>query len=165
MLPQTGTNSFNVSKIISWFFLVAGIFLVLTQFWLVVDAARKQTELDKPMFSITKLKPDKTEYHPGDAVHFTFERNSAAIGGVTFPVVLLTVDSFENQDTGEIFEGEIGARVIHAPGGIRRRATRMLPEGATPGIYILEGWARAEGKRLSQGVPFESEPFKVTPKP
>jgi hypothetical protein len=119
-------------------------------------------ELAKSYISYSTFTPDKPEYRPGDLVRFTFTRTAEKSPEVdSYPLLLLIVDSFENQDTGEVFSGILGSRIVHESGTETLHALRRLPEWATPGTYVLEGYSSTQTNRPTRATFYTSSPFKV----
>jgi len=144
---------------LGWFFFTGFIFFVSMQVYQVRKEMIAVAELGKGWVVYSKIVPDKAEYAPGELVHFNYTRTSDVEG--TYPLLLLTLDSFENMDTGEIYAGTMGARVIKQSGTRNLRATRKLPDYASPGTYTLEGWISSQTNRLTRAEYYSSEPFRV----
>jgi len=160
MPPLNGTTKHHrVRTGLGWFFFTGFIVFVSAQVWNVRKAMIEQAELAKSGITYTKIYPDKNEYAAGDLVHFSYTRTADAEG--KYPLLLLTLDSFENMDTGEIYAGTMGARVIKQSGTRNLRATRKLPDYASPGTYTLEGWISSQTNRLTRAEYYSSEPFRV----
>jgi hypothetical protein len=83
-----------------------------------------------------------------------------------YPLLLLTIDSFENFDTGELFEGATNARIVQHNGTIEQQASRKLPDWITPGNnYAFVGWSSSQTNRFHAASYYMSNRFKVVPKP
>lgn len=137
--------------------------LVLVQIVRTATVVKEQAELAASTVLYFDVKPEKPEYHPGDLISFTYTRIDKKEDN--YPLLLTTIDSFENKDTGEIYPGQVGARVILHSGTEHRRATRRLADWATPGTYVWEGSAKSETARMSRASYILSAPFKVTGSP
>src|SRR6185295_18127885 len=124
---------------------------------------QRSWELDKTYITFSELDIDKDEYYPGDIVGFSYTRFAQREG--TYPVVYISIDCFENIDTGEIFPGITGARIVKESGNVTRHGLRKLPEYATPGRYKIEGSVISQTNRLTAAQAYTSEAFVVKPKP
>ena len=119
-------------------------------------------ELDKTYITFSELDIDKDEYYPGDIVGFKYTRYAQREG--TYPVVYISIDCFENIDTGEIFPGITGARIVKESGETVRHGLRKLPDFATPGRYKIEGSVISQTNRLTAAQAYTSEAFVVKPR-
>ena len=143
------------------------IFAAIIVIGLEVDALRR-SQNEKQYFRASpvqygELVPDKTEYAPGDLITFQYDRTTISLDDAH--LLMLTIYSFENLDTGEIFTGTLASRIIRQDGSQHLRATRRLSTDATPGTYAFEGWASIQGKDSIRAVPYSSQIFTVRPKP
>lgn len=111
-----------------------------------------------------EYQPDRAEYSPGDIAHFTYVRHCHPSEEQPLPILLLQLDSFENIDTGEVFQGTMASRIIKQAGDQKLIATRVLPEHMSPGRYVFEGWASSQVSRLSKATAYVSRQFIVKPR-
>lgn len=112
-----------------------------------------------PIDFSTPWQPDRKEYKPGDIIKLKYTR-TVKFNPET-PLLVISINAFENQTTGEIFGGSIIGRVIQKPGTAERTTVIKIPEYATEGTYIFEGWMRAETSRRSIPKGFQSLPFTI----
>lgn len=131
---------------------------IVAQLWSLQREIRASLDADEsPLVISGPLRPLRASYHPGDAVRFrvsmrTLENN----------LLLFTLDSFVNQDSGEVYPGAMLVHTYEAKGAIDRQAVRILPQRMAPGRYILEGWASPQTSRRTMSVGYQSAPFTVT---
>lgn len=120
---------------------------------LAVDGAAKADP--SPIEYNTPFHPQLKVYHPGESVKFSYTRSSKEAD-----VPLLTLDTWTNKETGEVYPGPILGRV--AKKGSEHVITfRQLPMKMSPGTYILEGWASAQMEKRVMPARYISEPFQV----
>lgn len=119
------------------------------------------TRLMPSQVEYSELIPDKDEYRAGDLMRFTYNRTVSAKMSDQAPILLLTVDSFRNLDTGEVFEGLFANRVVRNGGEIKRSGARRISQDATPGTYVLEGWASVQSNPLSAPSVYNSKAFRI----
>lgn len=112
----------------------------------------------------SELIPDREEYYPGDLIQFTFDRTCKVADYQQLPLLMLTVDSFENLETGHVFSGTFASRIVRRSGTEHLNALRRLSDDCTPGSYLFEGWVSIQGAYPVQPVPYSSRKFVVKAK-
>lgn len=126
-------------------------------------AVQKGRELEESPITYDIAQPDKQEYFPGELIHFTNARHVSPTKTQPLPILLFTLDSFENIETGEVFPGTQAARIVREIGDHPFHATRRIPADASPGIYVFEGLGASQSSRLARATPYTSQPFRVLP--
>lgn len=142
--------------------LFVAILIVAAQGQSILHAIDVRRALAASPVTYDELIPDREEYFPGDLIRFTYNRKCKG-DNADLPLIMLTVDSFENLDTGEIFVGTFASRIVRRNGTEHLQALRRLSTDCTPGIYAFEGWVSIQGVVPTQPVPYSSRKFKVLP--
>lgn len=151
-------------KVLERFLAALCIFLILLQLYLVRQSVIDSGEaINPPVIFPHDWIPDRAEYYPGDTIRLKYTRITK-FDSEKGPLLLYSLDAFENKTNGEIFPGVIIGRIIDAPGKVERTAVRHVPNEATPGEYIFEGWMQAQTSRRSLPVAYESERFTIKAK-
>lgn len=149
-------------KIIEW--LLMGIFLtlVLCQLYVIRRAIKDTAAINPaPIAFISLWTSDKAEYLPDETIRFTYTRRTVFDAKEKGPLMATSLSCFENQTTGEVYEGAIAGRVIDEPGIAERTMVTRVPIEATEGEYVFKGWVRAETLQRSEPYAFASNRFKV----
>lgn len=140
--------------------LFIAIMIVAIQVQSVLRAVETKRALELSPTTYSELIPDKDEYTAGDLIGFTYDR-TCKVDDSALPLLMLTVDAFENLDTGEIFVGTFASRIVRRNGTEHLRALRRLSPDCTPGTYSFEGWISIQGTLPTQPVPYFSRKFRV----
>lgn len=138
--------------------MAGAIACVLAQLWLLQGAVKssalaRETPVHFPG-NWTVVQPGP--FKPGQWVRFRYERVSTESG-----VLVLLLDTFENLDTGESYEGSLMGKAIDKAGPQRLEAVRQLPWRMAPGHYRLVGWASPQTSKRSQPTGYLSDVFEV----
>lgn len=133
------------------------VLCIVGQLWTLQREVRSSLEADEAPLSISTIQPLKTTYHPGDAVRFRVTMRT-----MEKQLLLFTLDSFVNTDSGEVYPGAMLVHTYPQAGPVTRTAVRILPPRMAPGRYILEGWASPQTSRRTMSVGYQSAPFAVT---
>lgn len=136
--------------------------LALIQLAATRKAIDRQRKFASSPVKYSVLVPDKQQYHPGDLISFSYHR-FAQLEQDDDLLLLLTIDSFENLNTGEVFPGVQASRIIKKSGDFTARATRRLSLDASPGTYSFEGWLSVQGDVPIRNAPYFSQTFQVVP--
>lgn len=151
-------------KSIEWFLIVALVGFIVIYLTIVrrsvIEAA---VAASPPINFLGDLVPEKHEYKRGEIIKFHYIREIKLIGDEKEPILTMSMDCFENLDDGEVYPCPIIGRVIQKAGRVDRIATRKIPEEATPGRYIFQGWMRAETLRRTMPFPYQSTEFIIVP--
>ncbi len=134
--------------------------LVVASFVITQNNIDKSVIADPSPVSYTRTwTTDKKAYRPGDTIRFMIHRHSKLDN-----LVMLSLDTWENQTTGEIFPGPILGRVAKA-GDQVVNTSRVLPLNLTPGEYILQGWVQPQTLKRCEPATYKSEPFTIVGPP
>jgi hypothetical protein len=136
--------------------LLAAIVMTMFQIGTVHRAVKDSRKSDPSPIQFQQWESSQKVYRPGDVVQFTFERDASETGHV-----VLQIDSFINDETGEGYPGATIARFINEPGKIKRRAARHLPEFITPGRYHIEGMTQSQTSIRTLPAAYRSNTFEV----
>jgi hypothetical protein len=137
--------------------LVIAALCIVGQLWSFQHEFRRSLIADESPVEVTALRPVKSAYHPGEAVRFRVSMRT-----MENDLLLFTLDSFVNQDSGEVYPGAMLVHTYPKAGASTRTAVRILPPRMAPGRYILEGWASPQTSRRTMSVGYQSLPFSVT---
>jgi hypothetical protein len=141
------------------------VILVVIQLWIVRNSIIDgQFASEAPIKFVREMVPERSEYVAGEQIRFLYDRH-VVFDPAKGPLLTVTVDSFENVETGELYPGATIGRVIDQPGPITRKAVRRLPVDMAEGTYVFKGWMHAETMRRSLPVAYRSRPFKVYANP
>lgn len=150
MIKQIGINAL----------LFAALLVLALQSKNILSEVRTKRALEASPTTYGELIPDKEEYSAGELIRFSYDR-TCNVNDAALPLLMLTVDSFENLDTGEVFMGTFASRIVRRNGTEKFNALRRLSEDCTPGTYSFEGWISIQGSVPTQPVPYSSRKFKV----
>jgi hypothetical protein len=149
-------------NVLAFALLFIAVGCVLAQLWNTKERVQLSQELEQSPIEFSSWTPEKAEYQPGDLIHFTFTRTTKE---QKEPLLLISVDFFENADTGEIFRAASVPKKIREWGSESVVAARRIPNECPPGRYTLEGLASAQTTRLTRTVGYSSEAFTIVAKP
>jgi hypothetical protein len=141
----------------------AGFLLASLQLYLLNISLQETRELEASPIVYGEVVSDRLEYRPGDLITFRSVRYVKPTAKQPLPILLLTIDSFENQDTGEVFSAQMASRIVREEGERHFKATRRIPPDCTPGTYVFEGWASSQTSRMSRAVAYSSNTFTIRP--
>lgn len=113
-----------------------------------------------PIEWLSNWQPDKDDYFSGDVIRFTVTRTVEFEKGKK-ETLLVTLDSYRNLDTGEIYPGAVMGRVVTEPGEATVQFARRLPNFLKSGTYRIEGWELAATARRTLPAAYYSESFTV----
>lgn len=150
-----------IKRIIGDAVLFAAIMFLAYQGQNILRVVQTKQAFEASPVTYSELIPDKEEYEAGELIGFTFER-TCKTNPTSLPLLMLSADSFENLDTGEMFTAtSLASRSVRRNGTERLRALRRLSPDCTPGTYSLEGWVNIQEAFATQAVLYSSRPFKV----
>ena len=129
---------------------------ILGQFWILQQSVQASREAEKPAVFIIKLEPAKKVFYRGDLIKMraTYQTDKANL-------VCLVMDSFENVDTQEVYQGQSIVRVFVKAGTNPVGVVRVMPDYLEPGRYRLIGWVQGQTSVRSVPSAFQSGIFEV----
>lgn len=145
------------------FFGVGAFLLMSLQLYMTNESVKEARDLEASPILYGEVISDRLEYRAGDLITFSSVRYVTPTAKQPLPILLLTIDSFENQDTGEVFSAQMASRIVRETGERHFKATRRIPADCTPGRYVFEGWASSQTSRMSRAVSYSSNEFTILP--